>query len=375
MSPGWYRDPWRVGEFRWWDGQAWTAYVATPRGSRRPRHPRLPGWLSVPVLVAGLVMLPVVGLAAAMEPWSVALTLVPVAIVAPTLLWLDVVEPEPWTGRLHALLWGATISILVAGTINSIVALSVSESAAAVVSAPLVEEFMKGLGVVVMVRRRQVDGVMDGLVYAGWVGLGFAMVENVEYFVAASDDGVLAQTFIARALLTPFAHPLFTAWIGWAVGWAVMRGRRVGAMAVAGGVVAVGLHAAWNGSLVAAAGREDGVLLVLLAASVFVGIFVATVVMVTMVRRAEQRRYLQGVGPVMMRYAVAPGVVPLTATWRELRSIRSSLPRAQRRVLDRRRAALARLVALHARRTPIDPVDEARLMMQLAEATRGGPTR
>jgi RsiW-degrading membrane proteinase PrsW (M82 family) len=285
------------------------------------------------------------------------------------------VEPEPPSARLHALLWGATISIAVAGTVNSVVALTINESAAAVVSAPLIEEFMKGCGVMIMVRRRQVDGVMDGLVYAGWVALGFAMVENVQYFVTASDDGVLAETFIARALFTPFAHPLFTAWIGWAVGRAVMKGQRVVPAALAGGVVAVGLHAAWNGSLVAAGGRDDGAWLVLMAALVFVGIFAATIVMVTLVRRGDQRRYVNGVGAVMLRYGVAPGTVPLTATWRELRRVRAALPRAQRRHLDRRRAALARLVALHARSAGVDPVDEARLMTQLAEATTGGPSR
>lgn len=319
----------------------------------------------MPFVIAALVV----------EPRPVLLTLVPVAIVVPVLLWLDVVEPEPFAARLHAMLWGATISIAVAGTVNSVVALSISESAAAVVSAPLVEEFMKGLGVLVMVRRREVDGVMDGLVYAGWVGLGFAMVENVEYFVAASGDGVLTETFVARALLTPFAHPLFTAWIGWAVGRAIRQGRPVGRAALMGGVAAAGLHAAWNGSLVAAGGRDDGVVLILLAATVFVGIFVATVVMVTLVRRADQQRYVRGVGPVMLRYGLAPGVVPLTASWRELRALRSALPRAQRRGFDRRRAALARLVALHDRQRPVDPVDEARLLVHLADATNGGPRR
>lgn len=375
MSSGWYRDPWRVGEFRWWDGHAWTAHVATPTGRRHRNTPRLPSWLSVPVIIGAIVVVPLVIISAISQPGSVLLTLVPLFIVAPVLRWLDVVEPEPPSARLHALLWGATISIAVAGTVNTAVALTVNESVAAVVSAPLIEEFMKGCGVVIMVRRRQVDGVMDGLVYAGWVALGFAMVENVQYFVTASDDGALAETFIARALFTPFAHPLFTVWIGWAVGRAVMKGGRVIPAAMAGGVVAVGLHAAWNGSLVAAGGRDDGAWLVLIAALVFVGIFAATIVMVTLVRSGEQRRYVAGVGPVMLRYGVAPGTVPLTATWRELRRVRASLPRAQRRHLDRRRSALARLVALHARSGGVDPVDEARLITQLAEATTGGPSR
>lgn len=372
MTPGWYRDPWNVGEFRWWDGTAWTANVATPKGAEHRRRPRLPAWLSVPVLVGALAVTPFVVVAALSEPLAVLLTLVPLAIVIPVLVWIDAVEPEPWSGRLHALLWGATISVLVAGTVNTLVAVNLNETLAIVVSAPLSEELMKGLGVLVMVRRREIDGVMDGLVYAGWVALGFAMTENVQYFVSASEDGVLAETFVARALITPFAHPLFTAWTGLAVGRAVMRGGNIKWAALTGGTVAMGLHAAWNGSLVASQRVGGGLLAV--AALVFVGIFVGTIIMLVKVRRAEQQRYVQGVGHVMMRYSLAPGTVPITSSWRELKAIRSALSTEHRRLLDRRRSALARLVALHARHTPVDAADESRLLAQLAEANRSGPS-
>lgn len=366
MKPGWYPDPWKVGTFRWWDGSAWTANIAVPRGSRAPR---LASWLSVPVLLGAVVVVPAVIAALVLEPASVLLTVVPIAIVAPVLIWIDQVEPEPVGARIHALLWGATISIAVAGTVNSAVAIGVGESAAAVISAPLVEEFMKGLGVVWMVRRRELDSVTDGLVYAGWVGLGFAMVENVEYFVAASDDGVLAETFVLRALVTPFAHPLFTLWIGWAVGWAVARRRNVRRAAIGGGLVAVGLHAAWNGSLVATA--SSGTLAILMiAALVFLGIFIATSLMVVIVLRRERERYIRGVGPILLRYGLGPDTVPLTASWGEMQQIRRHLDRDQRRSLDRRRAAVARLVALHDRPGPVDPIEEIRLMAQITEARR-----
>ena len=58
------------------------------------------------------------------------------------------------------------------------------------------------------------DGVSDGIVYAGWVALGFAVVEDFLYFTTVVEAGLWREVFIVRALLTPFAHPLFTAWIG-----------------------------------------------------------------------------------------------------------------------------------------------------------------
>lgn len=257
--PGWYPDPWGVAAFRWWNGHAWAANVAPSRGDGggEQRRPRLPAWLSVPVLVAGGLAVPFVVLSVVLEPIVLALVLVPLVFIVPVLAWIDRLEPEPRASRLHAFLWGATVAILGAGVVNSIVLVSYGETATAVISAPLVEETLKGLGILWAVRRTEVDGVVDGIVYAGWVAAGFAMVENIEYFLVASDDGVLAETFVLRALLTPFAHPLFTMWIGLAIGLAVARGSKLPWTALWGWVIAVGLHAGWNGAIVASVDLAD----------------------------------------------------------------------------------------------------------------------
>ncbi len=316
------------------------------------------------MLAAAVLVVPVVAFAAATAPQSVLLAVVPLAIVVPVLVWLDRVEPEPWSSRLHAALWGATVAVAVAGVVNTVVAVTVGEAAAAVVSAPLVEETMKGLGVYWAVRRSEVDGVVDGLVYASWVALGFAAVENVQYFWIASEDGTLAQVFVLRALLTPFAHPLFTAWIGLAIGSAVATGRAVVPRAVLGWLVSVSLHLAWNGSLVAAAATGQA-LIVGLAALVFVAVFVGTAVMAASVRRRERERLLAAVPHLAVRYGVSPADAALFASWRTLLRARRALPRADRRRFDDLHATLARLAALHHRPGGIDPRTEARLVARL----------
>ena len=55
------------------------------------------------------------------------------------------------------------------------------------VIAPLTEEAGKGLFVLLLlyIRRHTLDGVIDGLVYAGLVGVGFAFTENILYYAAA----------------------------------------------------------------------------------------------------------------------------------------------------------------------------------------------
>jgi protease PrsW len=122
----------------------------------------------------------------------------------------------------------------------------------ATITAPLVEEFGKGLFLVVIVilRRSQVHGVLDGIVYAALVGIGFAFVEDIVYYLGALDAGELPATFILRGVMGPFAHPLFTSATGVGIGIAATT-RRPGLRLTApilGYLVAVLTHAVWNGS-------------------------------------------------------------------------------------------------------------------------------
>jgi RsiW-degrading membrane proteinase PrsW (M82 family) len=328
----------------------------------------LGSWLSVPVVVGLALVGPVLGTLLVTSPEIAALALVPLVFVVPVLVWTDRLEPEPRAARAHAFLWGATVAIVVASIVNGLVLALAGEAAAVIGSAPVVEEAMKALAVVVAARRGEVDGPVDGIVYAGWVAAGFAVVENVEYFLTASADGVLEETFVLRALLTPFAHPLFTAWAGVAIGRAVARGRRLGS-AWWGVAVAIALHAAWNGSLVAFSEQEDTMLLAA-AAAAFVGVFVLSGVLLTYVRHDERRDYLAAAPAIAARYGIAPAEVGTFATWRELLAARKRLPGPARRGFDDLHAALARLAALHARAQPVDPAVEARLVAQLQTARR-----
>jgi len=54
----------------------------------------------------------------------------------------------------------------------------------AVISAPIVEESAKAfiLFVLFFWKKDEFDGIVDGIVYAGMVGLGFAMTENILYY-------------------------------------------------------------------------------------------------------------------------------------------------------------------------------------------------
>ncbi|HEX8510228.1 MAG TPA: PrsW family intramembrane metalloprotease, partial [Propionibacteriaceae bacterium] len=164
--------------------------------------------------------------------------------------WLDRYEPEPTRYRIAALGWGAVAAVGIALVLQVVLmSLGSSTTTTAVVWAPLTEEFAKGLFLllILLLRRAQLHGILDGIVYALLVGIGFAFTEDIVYYLQSltqAGPGGLAATFVLRGVLSPFAHPLFTSAIGVGVGIAVMS--RSGVVRVfaplLGYLVAVLLH-------------------------------------------------------------------------------------------------------------------------------------
>ena len=62
-------------------------------------------------------------------------------------------------------------------------------------------------------RREQVHGLLDGIIYGALVGIGFAFVEDIVYYLG-SLNSELASVFLVRGIIGPFAHPLFTSATG-----------------------------------------------------------------------------------------------------------------------------------------------------------------
>ncbi|MEW6732436.1 MAG: PrsW family glutamic-type intramembrane protease [Acidobacteriota bacterium] len=176
-------------------------------------------------------------------------------------LWLDRYDPEPAWALAGAFAWGGLFAVIVSyiintffGTVVSLVAGPAAGSLlGAVISAPVIEEGTKGLGVLLIAifLRREFDDVLDGIVYAGVVALGFATVENVLYYGRAFlSGGGVALLFIGflRGVLSPFAHTLFTSMTG--IGCGIAREThnktlRI-VMPIVGYIGAVLLHGLWN---------------------------------------------------------------------------------------------------------------------------------
>ncbi|MER7625012.1 PrsW family intramembrane metalloprotease [Streptomyces sp. NPDC126503] len=201
------------------------------------------------------------------------LAVLPVPLLMAAFRWLDRVEPGPWKNLLFAFAWGAFAAALVAILANSFAVRWIATATAdpdaadnlgATVIAPVVEESAKAAAILLLFlfRRRDFGGPVDGVVAAGFTATGFAFTENILYlgnafgedqeFGTSGLGSVTAATFFVRVVMSPFAHPLFTVLTGLGFGFAALapRGRRPRKvlLPLAGLLLAMGVHALWNGS-------------------------------------------------------------------------------------------------------------------------------
>ncbi|HET8960503.1 PrsW family intramembrane metalloprotease [Nocardioides sp.] len=245
------------------------------------------------------------------------LAALPVGPLVGAYLWLDRYEPEPRVLLAFGLLWGGFVAtgaaLLLQGLGGFFVGFDEAQSLAIV--APVTEELSKGLFLFLLLwwRRAELDGILDGLVYAGMVGIGFAFVENILYLAAAYNGtdgmgpggtGAVTSVFVVRCLFSPFAHPLFTSFIGIGVGIAVgSRNKLVRVVSpLVGYALAVIAHATWNSSSLFGLEGFVGVYLVLMVPA-----FIVMLSLAVWWRRSERRMLAAS-----LQDAARRGLIPAT---------------------------------------------------------------
>lgn len=287
------------------------------------------------LLVLFILSLLSVGAYAVDTPSAFLIAIIPLAYTIPAFIWLDRLEPEPRAMRWNAFLWGGGISVLVASVANEFTDASFGTTAALVISAPVAEEIMKSLGILGAAKRNQIDSPLDGVVYAGYVGLGFAMVENIIYFSQAIVDDDLGLVFVMRGLFSPFAHPFFTLWVGLAIGTAVKKGRSRRFAAMRGLLLAMALHSSWNAS-----GVNGFFAFLLLGHVVF---FVIVVRRLRRMRREEITLVQSRLKQMAFTHQLSPVELEAYGDLRATRRLREGLPRRERSAFDERRVMITKL--------------------------------
>jgi RsiW-degrading membrane proteinase PrsW (M82 family) len=146
--------------------------------------------------------------------------------------WLDHYEKEPWWLLALVFLWGAVPAVVLSLVLEMSFDIPISvlgrglayEVAGSSLVAPVVEEVTKGLAVfaVLFLVRREMDDVLDGIVYGAMTGLGFAFTENLFYFTGSLLEGgwgTWAAVLFMRAVIFGLNHAFFTGFTGGALGY------------------------------------------------------------------------------------------------------------------------------------------------------------
>lgn len=202
------------------------------------------------VMVLGLTVL---DLGVGVALLSGVVSFVPALFYLGVFLWIDRYDPEPVRTLGFAFAWGAIIAVFFSALGNGAFQAIFGERLTGVISAPIIEEASKGCGVllIALLFRRDFDSVVDGIVYAGVVALGFAAMENVDYYGRSLNErgaAGLLGTFFVRGVMAPFAHVLFTSMTG--IGCGIARETHNAVVKVvapiAGFCLAMLLHALWN---------------------------------------------------------------------------------------------------------------------------------
>ena len=105
-----------------------------------------------------------------------------------------------------------------------------------------IEEISKLLlFVIVVLRLKEFDEPLDGIIYASFIGLGFAAVENWQYL-----DYLTPTEAYARGFASPVIHILFASIWGHWIGCAYLQGRSILVAAAKGLAIAAGLHGLYD---------------------------------------------------------------------------------------------------------------------------------
>lgn len=183
--------------------------------------------------------------------------LLPVPIYITLVLYLDRFEPEPRSYLISLFLYGAVVAFPVSAGLQRMLGEPILQAFPSgdyrlLLLSPWIEECAKaaGLFVLFLFRRREIDGVIDGIIYASMVGLGFALMKNLYFYAEAAQMGLgfAVKSILLRGVIAPFSQPLFSAMVGIGLGMAVRSSDPIKKILypLGGLLAAIIAHFLWN---------------------------------------------------------------------------------------------------------------------------------
>ena len=154
------------------------------------------------------------------------LAILPVIVLAAYIYKKDKYEKEPLSMLILAFFLGILaipMDMMIVGIINALIP-GETVFYQAFFEAGIPEEFCKwALFMLIIWKNKNFDEFFDGIVYACFIGLGFACVENMMYVFGSESFGAAFHTGVMRALLSVPGHFLFAVIMGYFLGIAKFR--------------------------------------------------------------------------------------------------------------------------------------------------------
>ncbi len=225
--------------------------------------------------------------------------------------FLDRNDQIPWRNLLSCAIWGATagcgaalvLNSLGEGAIQSFVDAGQAWSLTATFVAPLTEEVVKGMAVLVVfwILHDEFDNALEGLILGAASGLGFAVIENCIYnvgFLMQGTETLLLMGSYRAVVNALIGHPIYTAMTGAGLGLLreTPRSKRYRlAFPIMGLALAIGMHVTWNAaalSLGKVIGDESGLVTLAINTVVFGGAGLLFFVAAYVFAASRERRVL-----------------------------------------------------------------------------------
>jgi RsiW-degrading membrane proteinase PrsW (M82 family) len=183
------------------------------------------------------------------------------AIIAPALVWIfyfyykDRFQPEPWRNLGLTYLLGLVAAFACVHFFKLLPFLGIPEDPSVLMEAHgwtfffysigvtgIIEETFKFLPfLLIILRLKEFDEKIDGIVYASVIALGFASYENARYLAYMEGFQLLG-----RAVASPLTHTIFSSIWGYTVGTARMHRKPILSACLVGLALAATAHGLFN---------------------------------------------------------------------------------------------------------------------------------
>ncbi|MBN2305810.1 MAG: PrsW family intramembrane metalloprotease [Anaerolineae bacterium] len=221
-----------------------------------------------------------------------------IAIIIPALvIYLFITLDVFGTGKANTILlcaaWGAVAAYQIAVWVNNaVIDTGLSYETLTKITAPIIEEILKSLILLYLIRQPSFRYIVDGAIYGIAVGMGFALSENLFVYLPGSGSAVLG-TAISRTLSTSLMHAAASGLVGLSLG----RLRRTTAARrnvwpVLGIGLAIALHVIYNNVV----SELNGIMLLLVAVGTGIGGGVLIAWQINQGLLEEKRRFSHTLG-------------------------------------------------------------------------------